>query len=117
MFDQYVVELPDEKPGQLFFVGLIGDDGLPRLAESVDEARERQHEGFPKQAGLRTEVTEQQVLADSGRLGDFARRGAAVVPTGEQLASGIEQKPPRLAAGPAGGLDRCLCPSLPLWRT
>ncbi len=109
VLDEYVVELPDEKAGQLLFVGLLGNDGLPRLAESVDEAGEGQHEGLPKQAGLRAEVTEQQVFADSGRLCDFARRGAAVIAAGEQRASGIEQKASRLAARPA---DRHLRPCL-----
>jgi hypothetical protein len=106
VFDEYVVELADEKPGQLLFVGFLGDDGLPRLAESVDETGEGQYQGFPKQPGLRSEVTKQKVFADSGGLGDFARRGAAVVAAREQRASGVEQKSPRLAAGPA---DRRLC--------
>ena len=49
MFDEHVVELPDEMSGQLLFVGLFGDDRLPGLAEFVDEAGERQHEGFAEQ--------------------------------------------------------------------
>ena len=91
VLDEHVVELPDELPGQLLFVGLLGNDGLPRPAEVVDEVRERQHEGLPEQAGLGAEVAEQQVLGDAGGLGDLARRGAAVVLPREQLAGGVEQ--------------------------
>src|ERR1700761_4898310 len=98
MLDEHVIELPHEMPRQLLFIRLLGNDGPPRLAESVDEAGERQHEGFPKQAGLRAEVTKQQVLADSGGLGDFARGGAAVIAAGEQPAGGIEEKASRLTA-------------------
>ena len=101
MFGNHVVEVLDEMPGQFVFVGLLGDDRLPRSAEFVDEARERKDEGFPEQSGLRAEVAEEEVLADSCGLGDFTRRGAAVVLAGEQFAGGIEQKSPRLAAGPA----------------
>src|ERR1700751_5652264 len=112
MLDEYVVELSDEKPGQLLFVGFLGNDGLPRLAEAVDEACEGQHEGFPEHPGLRAEVTEQQVLADSGRLGDFARRRAPVVATGKQLAGGVEQKSAGFTARPAGHLRRDTCEGL-----
>ena len=116
MFDEHVVELPDEEPRQLFLVGFLGNDGLPRLTESVDEVRERQHQGFPKQSGLRAEVTEEQVFADAGGLGDLARGGAAVILAGEQRSGGVEQKSPRLAAGPAGrhvrGGPLRLCTSL-----
>jgi len=91
MLNEYVVELPYELPRQLLFVGFLGHDGLPRPAEVVDEVREGQYEGFPEQAGLGAEVAEQQIFAHPCGLGDLARRGAAVVPPGEQLAGGVEQ--------------------------
>ena len=62
MFDEHVVELPDEMAGQLVFVGLLGDDRLPRPAEVVDEAGEGNDQGFAEQGGLRAEVTEEQRL-------------------------------------------------------
>src|ERR1700758_1705955 len=49
MLDEQVVELPDELPGQLLLLGLLGDDRLPRSAEFVDEAGEGQDEGLAKQ--------------------------------------------------------------------
>ena len=118
MFDENVVELTDEMPGQLLLVGFLGDDGLPRLAEIVDEVREREHERFSEQSGLRPEVAKQQILADSGRLGDFTRRRAPVVLAGEKIASGVQEQSSRLAAGPAGCLDlRLLLGALLLGRT
>src|SRR5271170_1657730 len=101
MFGNHVVELLDEMPGQFFLVGLLGDDRLPRSAEFLDEACERKDECFPEQSGLGAEVAEEKVLTHSGRVGDFTRRGAAVVLAGEQSAGGIQQESPRLAAGPA----------------
>ena len=59
MLDEDVVETPDELPGQFLFVGLFGHDGLPGLAEVVDEVRERQDQCFAEQPGFRTEVAEQ----------------------------------------------------------
>jgi hypothetical protein len=43
---EHVIELPDEMPGEVLFVGLLGDDRLPGAAEFVDEAGERQDEGL-----------------------------------------------------------------------
>ena len=86
---------------QLLLVGLLGDHRLPGPAEFVDEAREGQHECLAEQRRLRTEVAEQQVFGDAGGLGDFTRRGAAIVLAGEEGSGGVEQKPARLATGPA----------------
>jgi hypothetical protein len=91
---------PTKCRGQLFFVGFLGVDGLPRRAEVVDEVGERQHQSFLEQAGLRSEMAEQEVFADPCGLGYLPRGGAAVVAAGEQIASGIEQKPARFAARP-----------------
>ena len=52
VFDEDVVELADEAPRQLLFVGLLGDDSIPRAPEVVDEFGERQDEGFAEQALL-----------------------------------------------------------------
>ena len=101
MFYEHVVELPDEMPGQLLLVGLLGDDRLPRPPEFVHEAGERYDEGLAEQRRLRTEVAEQQVFGDARGLGDFTRRGAAVVLAGEQGSGGVEQKLARRATGPS----------------
>ena len=101
MFDEYVVELSDETPGQLLLAGLIRNDRLSRPAEIVDEAGEGHDEGLTEQRRLRTEVTEQQVFGDAGGLSDFPCRGAAVVLPGEEGARGIEQKLTRGATGPS----------------
>ena len=116
VFDEHVVELPDEMPGQLLLVGLLGDDRLPRPAEIVDEAGEGKDEGLAEQRRLRAEVTEEQVFGDAGGLGDFTRRGAAVVLAGEEVAGGVEQESPRRATGPARRLSRRLCRRLLLGR-
>ncbi len=58
MLDEHVVELPDEMPGQLFLVCLLGDDRPPRPAEFVDEGGEGKDKGFAEQGRLRAEVTE-----------------------------------------------------------
>ena len=88
---QHVVQSADELPGELFLVGLLGDDGLPRLAEIIDEVRERQHERFAEQSGLRAEMAEEQILGDTGGLGDLAGRGAAVILAREQFSCRVEQ--------------------------
>ena len=92
VFDEDVVELPDEAPRHFLFVGLLGDHRLPRAAEVVDESGERQDEGFPEQPRFRTEVAEQQMLGNACGFGDFTCRGAAVVLAGEEVAGGGEQK-------------------------
>src|SRR4051794_5540926 len=43
MLDEDVVELSDEQPGQLLLVGFLGNNGLPRLSESVDEVGKGQY--------------------------------------------------------------------------
>ena len=59
MLDEHVVQLPDEMPGQLVFVGLFRDDGPPRLGELIDEAYKRNDKGFTEQGCLRAEVAEE----------------------------------------------------------
>ena len=98
VLDQDVVEVSDELPRQLLFVGLFGDDGLPCLTEVVDEVRERQTRASRNKTGLRAEVAEEQVFADAGGLGDLAGGGAAVILAGEQFTGGVEQQRARLAA-------------------
>ncbi len=115
VFDEEVVELPDEAPSQLLFVGLLVDDSVPRAAEVVDEFGERQDQGFAEQPCLRAEVAEQQMLGNACGFGDFTRRRAAVVLAGEQVTGGGEQKLPRGAPRPARtlgwglGLGRQFC--------
>ena len=111
MFDEYVVELADEMPGQLVLVGLLRDDRLPRPAELVDEAGEGKDQGFAEQSRLRAEVTEEQIFIDTGGLGNFARRRAAVVLAGEEVARGVKQESPRRATGAARCLGCLAAPS------
>ena len=106
MFYEHVVELRDEMPCELLFVGLLGDDRPPRSAEFVDEAGKGEDEGFAEQGRLRTEVAEEQVLRDAGGPRDLTRSRAAVVLTGEEVACGVEQESARRAAGPARRLGR-----------
>ena len=56
MLDEHVVEASDEMPGQLIFVGLLGDDFPPGQAEFVDKAGEGNHQGFAEQGCLRAEI-------------------------------------------------------------
>ena len=101
VLDEQVVQPADELRGQLLLVGFLGNDRHPRLAEVVDETREGHDERLAKERGLRTEVAEQQVLGDAGRLRDLLRGRAAVVLPREELPSRVEQQPTRLTPGPA----------------
>src|SRR5690242_12213046 len=56
---QHVVQLADELLCKFLLVGLLGNDGLPRLAETIYEVRERQYEGFTEEAGLGAEMAEE----------------------------------------------------------
>ena len=48
MLHEHVVELSDELAGQFLFVGLLGDDRLPRPPEIVDEAGEGKRRGLSR---------------------------------------------------------------------
>ena len=106
VFDEDVVKVHDELPGQLFLVGLFRDHRAPRPAEFVDEAGEGQDESLAEQGRLRSEVAEQQVFGHACRDGDLTGGGAAVILAGEEVTRGIEQQPTWLTAGPAGRRSR-----------
>ena len=65
MFDEHVVELPDEMAGQLLLVGLLGDDRLPRPAEFSTKSVNGKTRASRNSAGLGAEVAKQQILGDA----------------------------------------------------
>jgi hypothetical protein len=72
MFDDHVVDAFDEMARQLVFVGLLGNDRLPRRRELVDDARERENERLTKQSCFRAEMPEEEVFGDACALGDLS---------------------------------------------
>ncbi len=100
MLDEQVVQFADELFRELLLAGRLRVHRPPRLAEVVNEARERHDECLSEERGFRTEVPKEQVLGHAGRLGDLPRGGAAVVLLGEQATSGVEQESPRLTPRP-----------------
>ena len=62
MVQKDVVELSDELSGQVLLVGVLGNNRLPRLSESIDEAGKGSNKGFAKQGCFGAEIAERAIV-------------------------------------------------------